>query len=316
MAWIRLRRRGKSRRLRRVTRCLALLRSAWVPVGLTLVGTAAITYKTTTWRIRRSLASLSATLSHVSAEGAPVSLGEVPAGDDVSELLAAAEATIGACQRTRWHSADLSHELRTPLTALRTGLEEARLYPDDLDVPRLINDSLASVRRAEAVLTNLLTLARLEVAGQLGREVFDLTALVHEEISATVGPHPVHMRPSDPVMVTGVREQIRQALTNLLDNAQRHARSRVEVEVGSTPGVARLIVDDDGDGIAEADRERIFLHRTRLEDNRRGDEGGVGLGLNITRMIAEAHGGSVQVEDPPPPCGARFVLRLPVSAMP
>jgi signal transduction histidine kinase len=99
-------------------------------------------------------------------------------------------------------------------------------------------------------------------------------------------------------------------LDNLLDNAQRHADTRVEVAVEPVDGQAVVAVVDDGVGIAPPDRERVFERFTRLEDGRRRDSRGSGLGLAISRDIVHAHHGTLRVEDSPR--GARFVLRLPL----
>jgi signal transduction histidine kinase len=114
------------------------------------------------------------------------------------------------------------------------------------------------------------------------------------------------------VMVSGDREGLRRAVTNLLDNASRHANSTVAVTLHRDDSTVELTVADDGDGISPADRERVFERFTRLDGARDRDEGGTGLGLAIVRTAVAAHGGTVHVEDAGP--GARFVVRLPASA--
>jgi signal transduction histidine kinase len=99
---------------------------------------------------------------------------------------------------------------------------------------------------------------------------------------------------------------------NLLDNACRHARSRVTLTLGASDGIVELVVDDDGPGIAPADRTRIFDRFTRLDEGRARDAGGAGLGLAMVHSIVERHDGTVGVNDAPGG-GARFVVRLPVA---
>ncbi len=106
-------------------------------------------------------------------------------------------------------------------------------------------------------------------------------------------------------------------LTNLLDNAERHTRSTVVVTVRREEARragegtwAVVAVADDGDGVAEADRERIFERFVRLDEARSRDEGGAGLGLAIARDVAVRHGGTLTV-DRAPTGGALFELRLP-----
>ncbi|MGH8826834.1 MAG: sensor histidine kinase, partial [Jiangellaceae bacterium] len=101
------------------------------------------------------------------------------------------------------------------------------------------------------------------------------------------------------------------AARNLIDNAVRHASSRVDVSVSGNGAQVVLSVRDDGAGIPEADRSRIFERFARLDDARSRGAGGTGLGLAIVREIVRVHGGTVQVEDADP--GARFVVRIPTT---
>jgi signal transduction histidine kinase len=111
------------------------------------------------------------------------------------------------------------------------------------------------------------------------------------------------------VWVNGSPVQLVRLFVNLFDNAQRHADSTVSVTVRRAGDTAVLEVVDDGDGIAEADEERVFQRFTRLDAARSRDAGGSGLGLALVRDIATEHGGTVTIE--PSPRGAHFVLRIP-----
>jgi signal transduction histidine kinase len=112
-----------------------------------------------------------------------------------------------------------------------------------------------------------------------------------------------------PVQVAGDRVHLARAVANLLDNAVRHARTRVAVTLGEADGVAVLTVTDDGPGIPEAARERVFERFTRLDEARAADDGGAGLGLAIARDIAERHGGRLVLSG----C-SDFVLTLPLHS--
>ncbi|MEU8172483.1 ATP-binding protein [Microbispora hainanensis] len=101
-------------------------------------------------------------------------------------------------------------------------------------------------------------------------------------------------------------------LSKLLDNAQRHAKTVVFVQVRRTAHAAELVVADDGDGIGEEDRERVFDRFTRLDAARSRDRGGTGLGLAIVRNIVNGHEGEVHVERSSAG-GAAFVVRLPLA---
>jgi signal transduction histidine kinase len=113
------------------------------------------------------------------------------------------------------------------------------------------------------------------------------------------------------VLVDGDRLRLSRLITNLLDNAERHAESTIIVTVRKD-GDASLEVLDDGAGIAPEHRERVFERFTRLDASRSRDAGGTGLGLPIAREIARAHGGTLTIEDSDR--GARFVLRLPLRS--
>lgn len=118
---------------------------------------------------------------------------------------------------------------------------------------------------------------------------------------------------AEAVEVTGSRGQLERVLDNLLDNAERHARSAVVVTVrrdGDRDAVVE--VGDDGDGVPAGDRERIFERFVRLDEARARDDGGAGLGLAIARDVAARHGGTLTVRDAPTG-GALFELRLPIA---
>ena len=110
--------------------------------------------------------------------------------------------------------------------------------------------------------------------------------------------------------VIGDAEQLGRAARNLVHNATRHAAGRVVVGLREVDGVVILTVDDDGPGIPEAQRERVFERFTLVDPARSSIAGGTGLGLAITRDIVERHGGVVVVEGSPLG-GARFLVRLP-----
>jgi signal transduction histidine kinase len=115
--------------------------------------------------------------------------------------------------------------------------------------------------------------------------------------------------------VTGDALVVRRAVTNLVENALRHARAKVQVTIERDDRCWVLRVDDDGDGIASEDRERVFERFVRLDDARSRDEGGSGLGLAIVAEIAEILGGEVEITDSPLG-GARFSLALPAAEAP
>jgi signal transduction histidine kinase len=112
--------------------------------------------------------------------------------------------------------------------------------------------------------------------------------------------------------VRGSRGQLARVLGNLVDNAQRHAQSGVRVAVREEGRWAVLEVADDGPGVPEGERERIFERFVRLDDARSRDDGGAGLGLAIARDVVVRHGGTLTVGTAPEG-GALFGVRLPVG---
>jgi signal transduction histidine kinase len=214
-----------------------------------------------------------------------------------------------ALQQQQQFASDASHELRTPITSLRLQLEEALLYPGTVDPQEVIRAALSDTDRLGAIINDLLLLARLR-ADPAPPEPIDLAELVTQEAVSRVQGVPVVAHATSELRVHGHRMQLTRLLDNLLDNAQRHARTRVEITAERVDDVAVVSVTDDGDGIAPQDRERVFERFTRLADGHRRDPGGSGLGLAISADIAHAHMGSLRVEDSPR--GARFVLRVPV----
>jgi signal transduction histidine kinase len=215
----------------------------------------------------------------------------------------------GAASRQRVFVSDASHELRSPLAASRTLLEVSQPDARALDWVSLRAQLLAENRRMEELVDGLLELARADDASPANAGRVEIADVVAEEVSRR---RPVEMRVSEiaDVVVVGHADQLARALRNLLDNAERHAASRVHVSVRETDDVVELAVDDDGPGIPPADRARVFERFTRLEEGRSRDDGGAGLGLAIVAAIAARHGGSVRVGDSHLG-GARFTLRLP-----
>lgn len=214
----------------------------------------------------------------------------VPAADDELARLAATLNRLltrlrGQLSRERAFIADAAHELRTPIASLQLQLDVADDPPPGLR---------AEVQRLSDLVESLLTLARAEGGQGMRREVVDLTAL------GATGPS---------VLVEGDPAALQRLVDNLMSNARCHA-STVEITTHTDGDEAVLTVDDDGPGIPQHERERVFERWVRLDASRSRHRGGVGLGLSLCRAIADAHGGTLRVLDSPLG-GARLELRLP-----
>ncbi|WP_021595004.1 MULTISPECIES: sensor histidine kinase [Actinomadura] len=240
-----------------------------------------------------------------------------PRRDEVGLLAESVNATLdrleGAVARQRGFVSDVSHELRSPLTALRMELELALAAPEDTDVSKTLRTILVNTERLSAVVDDLLALASLDADRGFSREQVDLTEITDQEVLRRPRRTQITVLSEGPVTVHGGRSELARLVTNLLDNADRHAASEVTVILRTElPDTAVVEVIDDGTGIAPEDRERVFERFARLAEGRHRDAGGTGLGLAISRDIAEAHRGSLiltdRIDSVP---GARFVLRLP-----
>ncbi|MGI5348740.1 sensor histidine kinase [Streptomyces sp. CA-250714] len=271
-----------------------------------------------TWLVtRRALRPVEGIRQEMSAITASTDLSrrvpEPDARDEVARLARTTNETLAALEasveRQRRFVADASHELRSPIASLRTQLEVAAAHPELLDLDEAVEDTV----RLQTLAADLLLLARLDAGERPAEGRVALDALVREHVAQRVGdPHPVRVGTLDGGEVRGSAGQLSRVLANLLNNAQRHAASEVSVTVRREGDRLALAVSDDGEGVPEAERERIFERFVRLDAARSRDEGGAGLGLAIARDVAERHGGTLRVEGPSQG-GATFVLRLPLA---
>ncbi len=238
---------------------------------------------------------------------------EPPARDEIARLAETTNDTLAALEqsadRQRRFIADAAHELRSPIASLRVQLEVAQAHPNLLELDGLLGDTV----RLEHLATDLLLLARLDAGERPRPGQVDMVALVADELSRRSGDRvPVQTTlPDEPVVLTGSGTQLSRVLGNLVDNAQRHTATLIRVSLECVDGAVVLVVADDGAGVPEADRERIFQRFVRLDEARSRDDGGAGLGLAIVRDVVERHGGSIRVENGVP-VGARFVVTIPL----
>ncbi|MGC9498188.1 sensor histidine kinase [Streptomyces sp. WG7] len=276
--------------------------------------------------IRREMAAITASEDLARRVPVPDTHDEVARlASTTNETLAALESSV---ERQRRFVADASHELRSPIASLRTQLEVAAAHPELLDLDGAVEDTV----RLQRLAADLLLLARLDAGERPADARVDLAALAREETGGRPG---VSVRSqgdgagegaadgaadgagegageAGEVTVAGSRGQLGRVLANLLDNAQRHARSAVEVSVRRDGDLAVVAVADDGEGVPAGDRERIFERFVRLDAARSRDDGGAGLGLAIARDVAVRHGGTLTVHEAPAG-GALFELRLPAA---
>jgi signal transduction histidine kinase len=239
-----------------------------------------------------------------------------PARDEIQALALTLNDMLGRLAagraRQRTFVADAAHELRSPLASMRTQLEVAQHLGE---AGRLPADPLPEVDRLSALVEDLLLLARADADAPLPARVDRvevaalLTAIAESYAEARVAVRTDRLDPA--ASVTASVDELRRAVTNLVDNAVRHARSAVTLSVAADGSDVLIAVADDGPGIAPADRERVFDRFTRLDDARDRDAGGTGLGLPIVRELVRRAGGSVGFGTEPNV--SRAEIRLPAS---
>ncbi len=264
--------------------------------------------------LRRGAAEISGAAGDAATRRLPV-----PAGRDevhrlaltLNDMLTRLDA---ASAGQRAFIADAAHELRSPLASLRAQLEVAQHLGPRADWPRTADGALIDIGRLSRLVDDLLLLARLDESAGVRRSVVDLPALVAEVAAGYEHARvPVHVTSEGSGLVEGDADGLRRVVRNLLDNAVRHASGQVAVTTSGSSRRVVLNVTDDGPGIAEADRERVFDRFTRLDDARSRDAGGSGLGLAIVRDLVRAHGGTVALGEAGSGPGLRVTVRLPVA---
>jgi signal transduction histidine kinase len=253
----------------------------------------------TWWVTGRALRPVEQLRRGALAISGPGRLPVPPAQDEIrrlaetlNDMLARLDAA-GARQRA--FVSDAAHELRSPLASARTQLEVAAAVDAGTPAGELAGDVLVDVERLGRLVDDLLLLARLDEAPRRPRAPLDLYALAQDVTDRYAAARvSVVLDPCEQdCTVLAEAGAVRRVLVNLVDNAVRHARSRVTVTVAPRT----LTVADDGPGIPPGDRARVFDRFTRLDWDRGRESGGAGLGLAIVRELVAAHGGSVTLSD-------------------
>ncbi|MCB1017802.1 MAG: HAMP domain-containing histidine kinase [Acidimicrobiales bacterium] len=242
---------------------------------------------------------------------------------ELEEAFAERDATE---RKLRQFLADASHELRTPLTSIQGFAELFRLGQERpagadgepaVDLPVILRRIEQESARMKTLVEDLLMLARLDETREIESAPVDLSVLAADACTDAVAAAPdrtVTLDAPDPVVVSGDRDQLRQAIANLVTNAVKHTPEGTALEVATRveDGHGVVSVRDHGPGIAGEDQQRVFDRFWRADESRTGS--GAGLGLSIVAAITGAHGGEASVENLPADegGGARFTLRLPL----
>jgi signal transduction histidine kinase len=235
--------------------------------------------------------------------------------DEIGRLARTMNQMLGRLQdsrdRQREFVADASHELRSPVASIRQVAEVAQSHPAALPDGELAQTVLEESARLQRLVDQLLLLTRADDGGA-GRSYHDVDlddlALAEARRVSRTGLA-VETKGIGPGRTRGDMAALGQVVRNLADNAARHAVATIAFGVRESGGTVELTVDDDGPGIPEDQRERIFERFVRLDEARARDAGGSGLGLAIVKEIVSAYGGTVAVTRSELG-GARFTVRF------
>lgn len=217
-------------------------------------------------------------------------------------------------QRQRRFVADASHELRSPVATILQHAEVALTHPETTEARELAGLVLSEGERVQQLVEDLLLLARLEEGVKATKASVDLDDLVFEAATRSRArtDKEIDVSRVSGGRVLGDRHRLTRVVNNLLDNAIRHATSRIALALTEDGDEAVLLVDDDGPGIPGEERDRVFERFVRLDAARDRDSGGAGLGLAIVAEVVTSHAGSVRVSDSPLG-GARLEVRIPTA---
>lgn len=262
-------------------------------------------------------------ISEQVASISPTTLDErvpVPASEDeIAELATLMNQMLDRIEigadRQRQFVADASHELRSPLSTIKAAAEVAQASDDPARFGDLADDVAAEADRMDTLIADLLDLASLDEGREPPTARLDLRETCRSAVGRVGVDDPaveLVVLPT-PVMVIGDDGQLERAIFNLAGNAVQHADQHVRVSLATGSGSAVVHVDDDGVGVPEADRDRVFERFVRLDRSRTREAGGAGIGLALVAAVAGRHGGTVSVTDAPDLGGARFTLRIPLA---
>ena len=311
--------------LRRELREVLLVQAVGLPLALALASLVGYTLA------RRALAPVGRMAEgarRISAERLGERLPVENPADELGHLAGVFNDTFARLERSfeqmRRFTADASHELRTPLTALRSVGEVAlQERPDDKVLGEVVGSMLEEADRLTRLVDTLLTLSRADVGQvRLAREPVDLAALARDvadylgDLAEEKGQGLVVEAP-EAIVVTGDWLVLRQALVNVVDNAIKYAPdgTAIRLQSGGDGAHGWIAVADQGPGIAEPDRERIFERFYRVDKARSREQGGTGLGLSLALWALQAHGGRIEVESELGR-GSTFRLLLPLAPLP
>lgn len=311
--------------LAELDRTLRVLRTVLLGVGIVTSLAAAVVGRYVARRVLRPLDDVAAAATAIAAGRMDTRLAPTLDPDLVAivgSFNTMVDALGARIDREARFTADVSHELRSPMTTLLTGVELLQQRRQGLDDRSRVALDLVSreLGRFSATLDDLLELARLDASSPDEAQARTPTNLVDlvAHVLSDAGRDPQLLHVDEPrsrrAVVLVERPRMERAVLNLLNNADRYGDGPIRVGVRSDAAHGYVSVDDDGPGVPESQRERIFARFARGEGSR-GSTGGTGLGLSIVLETVRRDGGTAWCTSAPGG-GARFVLRLPLLPEP
>lgn len=291
--------------------------SLLVPLGVAALSMMGLAAYLLVRPLERRLKKLESAVQQVARGNLSVRATDV-GGDAVGQLAASfngmTEHIARLIDSQREMTRAVSHELRTPVARIRFGLE---MLVDIDEVDERRNRAAAidlDIDQLDALIDEILTYARLEEGTPsitwVEVDLAAIAAQVQRELQPMAGDVTIELNIQGELVADGEERYLHRVAQNLVSNAIRYARSRIVLHVLVQGDDIELVVEDDGPGIPEADRERVFKPFARLDDSRQRTSGGYGLGLSIVQRVAEWHGGRVWV-DKATLGGAAFHMRWP-----
>jgi signal transduction histidine kinase len=241
-----------------------------------------------------------------------------PLAEHINRMAGRIQTLLGAQQHLL---NSVSHELRTPIARLEFGLELLRKAAPDSPIDRSIETRIDAMQEdlaeLNSLVSELLNMAKLDQQQNLQMLPFELTAALQNclaGLSHELAQHEVIIRLEPGQVIIGEHRLLSRAIVNLLKNAAKYSDRQIIISSAHTAEGVDIIVEDDGPGIPEAEREHIFEPFYRLDRSRDRATGGFGLGLSIARQALHQHGGHITINQSTLG-GARFVLHLPKACL-
>ncbi len=288
-------------------------------IALVSIGTYALIFP-----LEKKLQLLQSGLNDIS-EGKLETRLTVQGQDEMAKLVATFNAMVGHIKRLIESQRELtravSHELRTPVARIRFAVDMLADTDDDESRQKQRDFIDQDIEELNSLIDEILTYAKLEEGSpKMNWEMVCLKDLLEQIVreSNALGKSAIEVSaiyPNNRLLVEADRHYLHRLIQNLVGNALRYANSSIVISAGMQKGMVFISVEDDGAGIPEEDREKVFIPFARLDDSRTRSSGGYGLGLSIVSRICFWFNGEMRIEESSLLGGAKFVMTWPVKQL-